>query len=171
MKNEEELINRLSALLRGSKSFDIGKVTAVSGLTCTVLPINGDVEITGVRLSFNNDADSLFVPAVNSLVVIGKYKINKMQKEYFIVQCTKVESIKLHGEGFGGLVMAEILTDRLNKLETRFNDFKTKFNSHTHLLTLSSGTGTAAITANPIVLSNLTETEQSDLENSKVKHG
>lgn len=170
MKNEEELIDRFAALLRGSKSFDIGKVTAVSGLTCTVVPINGDVEISGVRLSFNNDADSLFVPAVNSLVVIGKYKINKMQKEYFVVQCTKVETIKLHGESFGGLVMAEILTDRLNKLETRFNDFKNKFNTHNHT-GVTTGPGTSGTTPTPIILSNLTETEQSDLENPKVKHG
>jgi hypothetical protein len=35
-----------------------------------------------------------------------------------------------------------------NELKSKYNDLASKFNAHTHILTLSSGTGTAAVPAN-----------------------
>jgi hypothetical protein len=62
------------------------------------------------------------------------------------------------------------LTTKLNNLENKVNDIVAKFNSHTHILTLSTGTGTAAPTTTKVP-GTLTPTEQSEIENDKVKHG
>ena len=54
---------------------------------------------------------------------------------------------------FGGnqdnMVRYSALESAFNQLKSDFNDLVSKFNSHTHVLTLSSGTGTAAPTAAP----------------------
>ena len=79
-------------------------------------------------------------------------------------------SITLNDGSYNGLVKVADLVTKLNNLENLVNDLISKFNSHTHILTLTSGTGTAAPTAAPET-NTLTPTKQSDLENSKITHG
>ncbi len=62
------------------------------------------------------------------------------------------------------------LLKKINNLENLVNDLTSKFNTHTHILTLTSGTGTAAPTANPET-TVLTPTVQKDIENPNITHG
>lgn len=49
----------------------------------------------------------------------------------------------------GGAAQSLAFQDKLNALEDKVNSVITKFNAHVHILTLTAGTGTAAIPANP----------------------
>lgn len=59
------------------------------------------------------------------------------------------------------------LTNKLNALENKVNQIISAFNNHTHILTLSTGTGTAAPTSSP-VSGTLTPTNRADIENTLV---
>lgn len=111
---EQELIDRWAALLKSNKTFLIAKVKEVNGVNCVVEPINGEVEVSGVKLSFEDVPDTVIIPAVNSLVVVGITRVNKTEKRYFIVQVAKAESIQLKGDQFS-LTKTELLIEELNK--------------------------------------------------------
>ena len=96
---------------------------------------------------------------------------SELQKVLFIVG-SSVFSIKdgimqFNDGSNGGLVEVIKLTQKLNNLENLVNDLVAKFNSHTHILTLTSGTGTAAPTTT-IESSTLTPTQRGDIENTKI---
>ena len=140
--------------------------------TCDVKVLKNDNEVFDVLLqSIEGEFESPIVayPVIDSLVTIAF--LGKNGDAAIVLKTTEVDEIILGGVTFGGLVKVGELVSKLNELETRFNDFKSKFNAHTHVLTLTSGTGTAAIAANQITSTNLTETEIVDIENEKVKHG
>ena len=148
------------------------EVVSVDKTTNTCVVNENENEITNVRLlSTEDDFANKFViyPKVGSLVTIAYlwWKGNRA----VVIKCSETDEILVNGDAFGGMVKVEVLVDRLTKLEDRFNDFKAKFNAHTHILTLTSGTGTAASTLSQITMANLSETQKVDIENSKVKHG
>ena len=69
----------------------------------------------------------------------------------------------------GGMVKVIELTTKLNNLEKLVNDLVSKFNTHTHILTLTSGTGTAAPTVSPET-TVLTPTVRGDIEDENITH-
>jgi hypothetical protein len=79
-----------------------------------------------------------------------------------------------HGENMG-LVKVIPLTEKLNNLEIKVNDFLSHYKGHVHIDPLSGYTGvlmpplTSPDTIT-IVPFDLTETEQSEIENTKVLH-
>lgn len=86
-------------------------------------------------------------------------------------------TIEMNGASFGGLVKLIDpnnsdygILSRLNDIENFLSDFVSKFNNHTHILTLTSGTGTAAITATPEV-NPVPSTSRTMLENADITHG
>jgi len=78
--------------------------------------------------------------------------------------------IQLNDGSYGGLVEVINLVTKLNNLENLVNDLISKYNIHTHILTLSTGTGTAAPTTT-IETGTLTPTQRSDIENTIITHG
>lgn len=80
------------------------------------------------------------------------------------------KAIKLLDGSLGGLVEVANLTTKLNNLENLVNDLISKYNIHTHILTLSSGTGTAAPTVS-LETGTLTPTVRGDIENTHITHG
>jgi hypothetical protein len=164
----------LAIVKRRFKSTTIATVESVdkANNVCTVIETGTNFKITNVRLLSVEDSfetQLAVYPKVGSLVSVAYLFASK--NKAIVIKYSEVDEIALRGDQFGGLVKVEVLVDKLNKLEDRFNDFKAKFNAHKHLLTLTTGTGTAAIPANQIALSDLTETVKADLENEKVKHG
>lgn len=95
----------------------------------------------------------------------GTYEVNVKGD----VMVTATGKIQLNGTGNNGIVKAPSLKTKLNNLENIVNSLVTKFNSHTHILTLTSGTGTAAPTVVPetgvLVLTN-----EPEIRNDKVVH-
>lgn len=78
-------------------------------------------------------------------------------------------TVVLNGGSNGGLVKVQELVDKINRLESKVNGLVTKYNSHVHVLTLSTGTGTAAPTAAPETPITPVTTV-ANIENPNVKH-
>jgi hypothetical protein len=117
-----------------------------------------------VRLMAAVDDGVLVLPEVDSTVIVA------LADEPYIAMFSGVEKIILRGGQFDGLVKVADLVTKLNNLENKVNDLVSKFNAHTHVLTLSTGTGTAAPTVAPVA-GTLTPTQQTDLENENITHG
>lgn len=93
-----------------------------------------------------------------------------------IVQFDQIDTLKINcqtlvefnGGENGGMVLVNKLIAKVNAIENLVNNLITLYNEHTHILTLSSGTGTAAPTTstesgtiNPI-------TKASDIESTVI---
>lgn len=153
-----------------------------SARTCTVTTISsqGSMTIENVQLMASVDDGILLLPAIDSTVIVSYSTYNQpficlfseLQKVLLIVG-SSVMSIKdgiiqFNDGSNGGLVEVIKLTTKLNNLENLVNDLVSKYNTHTHILTLTSGTGTAAPTATTEP-STLTPTQRGDIENTLIK--
>jgi hypothetical protein len=138
-------------------------------MVCDCQPTDKTAVIKNVRLIANyanNKAGFVLAPKVNSMVEISF----NADSDAFISMVSEVDFIYLNGNDYGGLVQVQPLVDKLNNLENAYNDLVDKFNHHTHILTLSSGTGTAAQTVSQET-TTLATTQKTDLENTTVLHG
>lgn len=68
----------------------------------------------------------------------------------------------------GGMVLVNPLVTKVNNLENLINDLILKYNSHTHILTLTSGTGTAAATLTTETGSINPITQAKDIESTVI---
>lgn len=138
-----------------------------SARTAQCKTINTDAEVTfTVRLMPTVDDGILVIPTIGSNVTVS----TDDNCEPIVVGFTETDRIILRGGQFDGLVKVAELTTKLNNAENKINDIITAYNAHTHILTLSMGTGTAAPTLT-IVTGTLTPTQQADIENENIKHG
>jgi hypothetical protein len=156
----------------------VGKVVDVneSEFTCTVKPITGGAEYHGVKLKPTNDADdngAIAIPEVNSIVLISY--INNDAHNYQLTAFSKISKYTfkctgdiLFNDGTNhGLVKVQELTQRLNDLQTAHNKLLNDFMLHLHTDPLSGTTGTIVT---PPTSTSLVPTQQSEIENSKIKH-
>lgn len=144
--------------------------------TCDCTPIGGNAvtDIPNVQLMAEIEDGILLIPAVNSTVIVC-YSTRNVPYITLYSALDKVFLIsnsgtQFQGGEFGGLVIIGQLVAKVNNLENAFNDLVTKYNTHTHVLALSSGTGTAAPTATEET-TVLTPTVRDDIENGSVTHG
>lgn len=82
---------------------------------------------------------------------------DKVDKLY--INCESL--VEFNGGKNGGMVLVNDLVTKINNLENLVNNLIEKYNGHTHILTLTSDTGTAAATVsqetgtiNPITTAN-----------------
>ena len=157
--------------------------------TCTVISNNTELQLLGVRLMAEVNDGVLIVPAKDSTVIIENTKdfpliimFSSIDKQFIVAggstfQIDK-DGLKLDGDKFNGLVKVKELTDKINNLEKLLNDLINKYNAHTHVGSYpvaGGGGGTAGGTSNPTLSTESGTispiTSQSDIENTKVKHG
>jgi hypothetical protein len=145
---------------------------------CSCVSTSGKTsnQLDNVRLMSSVDDGLLFIPAVGSTVTI----ILSTFTLPLIIQYSEIEKVIFRGGDLFGMVKVKELTDKLNAVEdfakglqTKLNDLVSKYNSHTHILTLSSGTGTAAPTTTSETpdTDTLNNTQQSDIENTNITQG
>lgn len=157
----------------------------------------GQTVIENVQLMASVDDGILLVPAIDSTIIVSYSTYNQPFVSLFselskvvLVAGQNNASIQIDQNGvlldiadtkmmisnglikfnegdLGGLVKVIELTEKLNALENKVNQIISAFNSHTHILTLSTGTGSAAPTASP-VSGTLTPTQRADIENEKI---
>jgi hypothetical protein len=167
--------------------------------TVTTLSSQGEMTIEGVQLMASIDDGLLLVPVIDSTVIVTYTTFNKpfislfsaIEKAVLIVGDNNVsfemdnlgilleiantklsvkDGITQFNDGsLGGLVKIIDLTMKLNNLENKVNALLSAFNTHTHILTLTSGTGTAAPTTSPVT-GTLTPTVRGDIEDTKITH-
>jgi hypothetical protein len=135
---------------------------------CVCQALSGKTQNTlnDVRLMASLDDGMLLLPSIGSTVVIMRNELI----DPVIIQYSQVDQIIFNGGDLGGLVKVLSVVDRLNKIENALNDLASKFNAHTHILTLTSGTGTAAVPMNPET-TTLIKTVRNDIENTKILQG
>lgn len=142
--------------------------------TCTVTTISGDEEllIDGVLLQTSVDDGFVIYPKIGSTVFIS----NSDKMPTFVAMYSEVDKVvavqtkwTFNKGDLGGLVKVIPTAEKIKALEEKVNGLISKFNAHTHILTLTVGTGTAAPPANQDTpISPLTQ--QSDIEDTKVLH-
>jgi len=163
-----EAIRTLSGIDQLSYESMVCKVSEIdtTKFTCTCSPIDGSADY--IEIPYNVGAVKGFViePKDGSYVALT----TTSETTGFVSMVSEVNQIYLNGDNEGGLVKVQDLVDRLNDIKDVVNDLITKFNSHTHILTLTTGTGTAAPTASPET-NTIPNTTVSELENIKIKHG
>ena len=161
------------------------EVTAVdeAARTCDVKTLGGDtpLEIPDVRLMAEVEDGTLILPAVGSIVIVT---YNKNLKP-FVSQFSEVKKIVwtvgnssldvtddkkfVFNEGNNhGLVKVQELTDKLNTIEQDLNTLKSVFSGWTPV----TNDGGAALkgAAGTWYGQTITETQQSDIENTDIKH-
>jgi hypothetical protein len=151
--------------------------------TCDVTTISGrsQYSIDDVALMPIVDDGVLIIPTVGSTVLV----IHNNRNVKFIAQFSEIDkifivsgsstleikdgSIKFNDGSFDGLVKIKDLVTKLNNLENDINNLKLAFSSWTVVPT----DGGAALKASAASWygQQLTKTQQSDLENTKVTHG
>jgi hypothetical protein len=93
MSNVRKLIRRIAK--DGREVYAIpGTVTAISGTTCTVQPLNGDAELFGILLSGDDTSDILITPTIGSVVMVTMIS----DAEGFISAWSQVDKVQLTGK-------------------------------------------------------------------------
>lgn len=186
-------VNLLSATV---DSVDEAKRTCI----VTTISSQGQITIENVQLMASVDDGILLIPTIDSTVFVAYSTFNQpfialfsgidkvlltagennatiqMDADGLLLEIadTKVliedGQITLNDGALGGLVKVIDLVTKLNDLENKVNELLAAYNSHTHILTLSTGTGTAAPTATQ-VSGTLTPTQRADIENDKIIQG
>lgn len=169
-KKREELIQKLKELSKTPMIVEPGVVKSVddTALTCVVTLLD-DTEIPDVRLKSAIDSltDGLVqLPVVNSTVLVGM--IGNKVSNRFVIAFSQVDKVMFYGGANAGLIKINDLVTKLNNLENKVNDIISKFNSHVHPGVQSGGSSTSTTLTQ--VPGNLTPTQKTDLENTKVLH-
>jgi hypothetical protein len=118
-----------------------------------------------VRLMASVDDGCYIIPSIDSsVVVLGSDNVKP-----YVSQYSEVDSIIWLGGENDGVPLVKPLLEKINNLEKLLNSLIAKFNSHTHILTLTVGTGTAAPTTTT-ESDTIIPTVKTDLEHTKIKH-
>ena len=152
----------------------VGTVEKVdeSKRTCTVKPSDDSPDLFNVRLqSFeSNDNGLVLIPKKDSKVIVT-FMNNSIG---FVSMCSELEKVLLdcdevtiNGGDNDGLVIVGELTKKINALENKLNSLITNYKTHVHPV---SGSTAGAITPPPPITNISPTTQQSDIENTKVKH-
>lgn len=152
------------------------KCTAVADRTCTILlDADNDLKVEGILLGVSKSGVVVY-PVVNTDVLVVFIDGSKTNGR--VVDCEEAERIEFMGNDFSGLVKVEELVKKLNDLEDLVTDLVTKYNAHTHVVSVvtacgagaGSGNGTAVVTTASST-KEVVKTIKKDLENEKIKHG
>lgn len=180
MENEFELAVALQKLVRtltrGNTIVD-GVVTLWHEDTFTVdITING-TPYTQVptNVLVGSQAAVYEVPVLNTKCLVAfRYAGDNQQPQILkfdqvdklLINCQTL--VQFNGGENGGMVLAQQLVNKINNIENLLNDLIAKFNSHTHPIIVSTGSGSSTPTTtqetgliNPI-------TQPSDIENTEI---
>ena len=145
-------------------------LTGVMLIDCEVISDGTVIEDVRLTADFNENSTTaglILVPKLNSIVIVSFLA----DTEAYLSMVSEVDYVYLNANTYGGVVKIQPLVDKINALENLVNDLASKYNSHTHILTLTMGTGTAAPTTSLETSTIAPITQKSDLENTTVKHG
>lgn len=157
------------------KHITVGEVVSVNkaAYTCAVRIEGSDEELNDVRLLAASDEFThpfVVFPKLGSLV--GVVPLFNSLNVYGVFVTTDVCEIVLRGAEHGGVPMVEPLTARLNAIESKLNDVISKWNAFATVYVPGSPVTTGLpATLTTQTLTPVAETQRSQIENEKVKHG
>lgn len=149
--------------------------------SCEVVPVNGKANITEVRIQASYELqEGIFAkPKIGSFVVVNFIDNNnayvalfdKIEELHIKLEESEIlidkDGITINGGALGGLVKIEKLLSQLNKIEIAYNDLLNAVKNHNHAHPRGPTTALLA----PITIQDLQETELTEIENTKIKHG
>lgn len=133
------------------------KVLIGSQATIFEIPVVG----SACLITWRDGSRSL--PQVVSFDQVDKYYIQPVNNLYI-----SAKNIQFNGGDNGGLVLVNPLVTKINALENLVNNLITQYNAHSHILTLTSGTGTAAPTTNQETGTIAPITKAGDIESTVI---
>ena len=132
--------------------------------TCTCTPTNGDAEFYDVLLNADAEKGFTLIPANGSVVIVQQTS----QATAYVSMVSKVDQVYIAGDANGGLVKVQDLTSKLNALENKVNSLIIACSSQ--VVTLAPS-GVFPLAPFFTSVSPLTPTQQTEIENTTVKHG
>lgn len=162
----------------------VAKIVSCSGFTCTVQIDTLQLKDVRLRAVVNNNEDKvLLTPKTGSYVLVYDMSAGKM-RDLIVIAYSEVEKIEIKignttievdnkgiiidGGHLDGLVKAQALTERLNALENDINNLKSAASGWTPVPQDGGAALKGALSA--WAGSQLTITQKSDIENTKIKH-
>lgn len=186
MSKQEEIIRKFKAISKQAIQTFVASVQEVDqeSATITALPVGGP-ELFDVRLRAAIDGSEqgvILFPKVGSTVLVGI--IGNDPDTAFVCRQSEVEkailkigesSLEISTDGFllnggslGGLINIADLVGKLNEIEQDINSLKTAFS--TWVVVANDGGAALKTAAGSWAGSTLTQTQESDLEDIKIKH-
>lgn len=176
MASNRELRDAIRRIVGYEKQYSIiAEVKSVDKekRTCVVVPLNGQVELTDVRLqSIQSSTSGIYLePAIGSYVIVGFIDEN----EAFIALTEKIEEIeiiasgtvKINGDEFGGLVK---INELKSQIEKNTNLLKAIQNAFSLWIPVTSDGGANLKLASASFI-NLGTANLENIENEKIRHG
>lgn len=149
-------------------------------ISATIILGESGMKLTGVNLQSEPNDGFILIPKVDTDVLIclmpdnSAYMVlcNDIDKIICVIDSTN--SYEFDTDGFiwnggnnDGLVKVIQLTQKLNALENKVNSIIATYNAHTHV---ASSFGSPTTTPAAPIAGTLTPTQQTDIENPKIKH-
>lgn len=128
------------------------------------LPDGTELPEARLRPLLSNQGALLFLPKTGSQVIVGFLS----PAEAVVLGYSEVEKIQFQEGKNGGLVIADKIADKLNKLENQLNQLKQILNAWTPVPSDGGATLKGAITS--WSAQNLIPTQSKELQNSKISH-
>jgi len=128
-------------------------------------------ELFDVRLAADGSGNNDFViyPQVNSTVLVAT--IQNSTNAHYIIKCSKVESIDLRGDNFGGIVKLAELEQNFEAVKDYLKNLETAIKNGFNAVGVSSAAnGPAAAQSFYSAVQSLT-LQFTNMENKEVKHG
>lgn len=147
-----EAIQDISKDKLKSSTIRLASVVSVEGETCTVMMLDSETEISGVRIQIDPSSGILYTPSVGSNVLLARIS----DFDFGVLMFSELESIKFLDGSFGGVVKVIDLVDKLNAIENKINA----------LIAWGVTVSPAFSPATP-----LTPTIRADIENTGITHG
>jgi hypothetical protein len=152
-------------------------ITDIDARTCTCTPVGGNAvsDIINVQLMAGGVNDGWFlIPTVGSIVIVCYSTKNdpyiclfsEIDNAYLIVN----GKTQFQGGEYGGIPRVDVLITKINNLERLVNNLIAAYNGHSHILALTSGTGTAGPPTTEEA-GIITLTTREEIENTTITHG
>lgn len=143
-------------------------VSSIKEDKATLKPLNGTADLLEVKLIAGDSETPFLITPVIGSVVIATFT---SKDTAFISLYSEVESVKIRGDKYGGLVRVEELVSKINTLEDKINDLIQKFNSHTHLYAPGPSAPVPSAPVTTLEVPIPVKTSRGDIENDLIKHG
>ena len=143
---------------------------------CSVMVLSGETEIIidNVRLQIVTDNGFILYPKKGSTVVIS----NEVKAQPFVLMYSEIDTVlavqslwQFNKGDNGGVPKVIELTEKINRLENKFNDFAAAFVTHTHATAPTGPVSPPTIVPPATAPTSITPlTTRSDIEDTKITH-
>lgn len=149
----------------------IVKTVDKSKQICSVDLIDDEIELFEIKLAAGGEGENEFVifPTIGSAVLVGS--INNMPNSHYLVKVTKIESMMIGGDAFGGLIKNKELNDNLKAIKDYLIELKSAIATGLNAVGVGAAAngGTAKAAFDSAMAGKAIDF--TDMQNERIKHG